>query len=86
MLGKERLPLFYGAEKLMGESLREVLLSTSRMKGSLLFEQASGKNQLEIGSWLDIWALWLPRPSKLPSSLLLAVCLLLRAQMSDVGR
>lgn len=46
LLGKERLPLFYRAQKLMEESLREALLSTSRMKGSLLFEQASGKNQL----------------------------------------
>lgn len=46
LLGKERLPLFCGAEKLMRASLREALLSTSGMKGSLLFEQASSKSQL----------------------------------------
>lgn len=50
----------------MGESLREALLSAWRMKGSLLFERASGKHQLEVSGWLDSRALWLPSPLKLP--------------------
>ena len=50
----------------MGESLREALLSTWRMKGSLLFEQALGKNQLQVSGWLDSWALWLLSLLKLP--------------------
>jgi hypothetical protein len=70
-LGKERIPLFCGAEKLMGESLRKALLSTSGMKGSLLFEQASSRKGSCLGTGLHSWALQLSASLKHPSALLL---------------
>lgn len=45
-VGERKTSSFLWGREINGDSLREALLSTSRMKGSLLFEQASGKNRL----------------------------------------
>ena len=85
-LGKEKLPLSSGAEKLIGESLREALLSTSRMKGRFCLNRLQAR--LSVNSSLG-WIAGLcgfQALLKLPSSLLLAVCLLLKAPMFDTGQ
>lgn len=46
LVGERKISSFLWGIEINGESLREALLSTSRMKESLLFEQASGKSQL----------------------------------------
>lgn len=86
LLGKERLPLSSGAEKLIGESLREALLSTSRMRGRFCLNRLQAR--LGVNSSLG-WIAGLcgfQALLKLPSSLLLAVCLLLKAPMFDTGQ
>ena len=86
LLGKERLPLSSGAEKLIGESLREALLSTSRMKGRFCLNRLQAR--LSVNSSLG-WIAGLcgfQALLKLPGSLLLAVCLLLKAPMFNTGQ
>lgn len=86
LLGKERLPISSGAEKLIGESLREALLSTSRMKGRFCLNRLQAR--LSVNSSLG-WIAGLcgfQALLKLPGSLLLAVCLLLKAPMFNTGQ